>query len=342
MKSKIIQKSSLSHIGATGPISEIQSLLEDVRYILVASHIDPDGDSLGTQLAFASYLRHLGKEVYLVRESEVPAKYRFLPGINAITPVSSYSKDFLVSTALILECPNVERIGQASRFLTPNAKIINIDHHQDNDRYGDINWINTEVSSVGEMAFEYFQQVGFQITADTAEQLYTAILTDTGRFRYSSTSSQTMAIAGRLIEAGANPQKICDNVYYNLRPSSMKLIGKVLNVIEFFDEGSICLLTLTQQMLNESNAEASESEGLVDFTLFTEGVVAGALVKEIDTHQTKVSLRSRDSVNVATVAARFGGGGHFNASGCILPVGLTEAKKEIIKLLREARDGRTR
>jgi len=127
-----------------------------------------------------------------------------------------------------------------------------------------------------------------------------------------------------------------------LRPSSMKLIGKVLNVIEFFDEGSICLLTLTQQMLNESNAEASESEGLVDFTLFTEGVVAGALVKEIDTHQTKVSLRSRDSVNVATVAARFGGGGHFNASGCILPVGLTEAKKEIIKLLREARDGRTR
>ncbi|MFQ6009385.1 MAG: bifunctional oligoribonuclease/PAP phosphatase NrnA, partial [Candidatus Zixiibacteriota bacterium] len=171
-----------------------------------------------------------------------------------------------------------------------------------------------------------------------AEQLYTAILTDTGRFRYKSTSPRTMAIAGLLIKAGADPQKICDHVYYNLRPSSMKLIGKVLNRIEFYDNGTICLLTLTQQMLKECKAELSESDGLVDFTLLTEGVVVGALLKETNSGYTKVSFRSRDSVDVAAVAIRFGGGGHYNASGCTLPMELFQAKNEVIKLLREARD----
>ena len=304
----------------------------------MASHVDPDGDAIGTQLAFASYLRRLGKEVFLVRDDEVPAKYRFLPGADAIPHISSYGPNFSVPAALILECPNIERIGQASRFLAPQARIVNIDHHQDNEVFGEINWIDSHVSSVGEMAFEYFNWVGFEISPQTAELLYAAILTDTGRFRYTSTSPRTMAIAGHLIEAGANPKKICDHVYYNLRPSSMRLIGKVLNGIEFYDAGSICLLTLTQQMLEECNADFSESDGLVDFTLFTQGVVVGALLKETNSAHTKVSFRSRDSVDVAAIALRFGGGGHHNASGCTLPFELSRAKKEVIKLLREARD----
>ena len=340
MRSRIIQKNNHSETAAAAPIEDIRHILEDCRRILVASHIDPDGDAIGTQLAFASYLRSLGKEVFPVREAEVPAKYRFLHGIDSITDVSSYDKDFSVGTALILECPNVTRIGQASRLLTPDAKIVNIDHHQDNEGFGDVNWVDTRASSVGEMAFEYFSQVGYRISTETAEQLYTAILTDTGRFRYSSTSSRTMAIAGRLVEAGADPQKICDKVYYNMRPSTMKLIGKVLNSVEFFDKGSICLLTLTRQMLDQCGAEDSEAEGIVDFTLFTKGVLVGALLKGGNPGGTKVSLRSRDDIDVAALASRFGGGGHPNASGCFIPLPLPEAKKELIKLLREARDGR--
>lgn len=337
MRSRVIQKNNLSQAEAVAPVTEIRHLLENCQRLIVASHINPDGDAIGTQLAFASYLRDLGKEFFLVHEAEVPAKYQFLPGVGAFSHVSSFSGDFSVNTALILECPSIERVGHASRFLSPEAVIINIDHHQDNQEFGHVNWINPQASSVGEMAFEYFHQVGYQLTPDTATQLYTAMLTDTGRFRYSSTSARTMAIAGMLIEAGADPQRICDNVYYNLHTSTMKLLGKVLNGIEFFDEGRICLLTLTHQMLDEAGAEASESDGLVDFALFTEGVVAGALLKETNAHRTKVSMRSRNSLNVASVAARFGGGGHFNASGCTLPVGLDQAKVEIVKLLREAR-----
>jgi phosphoesterase RecJ-like protein len=338
MRSRVIQKSNSSQTALNAPIAEIRHLFESCQRILVASHVDPDGDAIGTQLAFASYLRQLGKEVFLVREDEVPAKYQFLPGTDAIPHISSYCPDFSVPTALILECPSIERIGQASRFLAPEARIVNIDHHRDNEVFGEVNWIDSQVSSVGEMVFEYFSRVDHEISPQTAEQLYTAILTDTGRFRYLSTSPRTMAIAGLLIKAGADPQKICDHVYYNLRPSSMKLIGKVLNGIEFYDEGSICLLTLTQQMLKECKAELSESDGLVDYTLFTEGVVVGALLKETNSGHTKVSFRSRDSIDVAAIALRFGGGGHHNASGCTLPFELFQAKKEVIKLLREARD----
>jgi len=139
MRSKVVPNRNLNQATTTATIAAIRRLLENSREVLVASHIDPDGDALGTQLAFASYLRHLGKTVYLVREDEVPAKYRFLPGADSIPHISSYRADFSVSTALILECPHIERIGRASRFLAPGATIINIDHHLDNGQFGTVN-----------------------------------------------------------------------------------------------------------------------------------------------------------------------------------------------------------
>ncbi len=274
-----------------------------------------------------------------MREAVVPAKYRFLAGVDTVRDVSSYQEDLAVDTAVVLECPQRGRIGRASRFLTAQVKIINIDHHRDNQNFGHINWVNPGASSVGEMVYEYFLAIDYAIGPDVAEYLYTAILTDTGRFRFSSTSARTMAIAGELIAAGADPQRICDHAYYSLRPSTMKLIGKVLNTIEFADNGTVCLLTLTKDMLHECGADLSESEGLVDFTLFTEGVQAGVLLKESDAVETKVSLRSRNSVDVATLAAQFGGGGHPNASGCTIPLPLSQAKERLIKLIREARNG---
>ncbi len=341
MRSKVIQKNNTNQTSGDIPYREIRDLFEQSRRILIASHIDPDGDSIGAQLAFAAYLRSLGKEVFLISDNGIPEKYAFLPDVDSITHADEYDDSFAVDTALILECPNLKRIGKTQRFITPEVKIVNIDHHQDNEQFGEINWLNVGASSVGEMAFEYFRQVGFPISREVAEQLYTAILTDTGRFRYSSTSPRTMEIAGMLIAAGADPQKICDQVYYNLRPSSMKLIGKVLNSIEFIDDGTICLLTLTQSMFDESGAKPSETEGLVDFTLFARGVLVGALFKESAPRQTKVSFRSRDEINVAEVAARFNGGGHLNASGCTIPLPLEEARQEVIPLLRKARDGKS-
>ncbi|HKK20164.1 MAG TPA: DHHA1 domain-containing protein, partial [candidate division Zixibacteria bacterium] len=139
-------------------------------------------------------------------------------------------------------------------------------------------------------------------------------------------------------EAGANPQEICDQIYFNMSPSTIRLIGKVLNGIRFFDSEQICVITLTRQMLEESGAKDSDSEGLVDYTLFTRGVRAGVMLKEIEPGLTKASLRSRNNINVSTIAAQFGGGGHFNASGCTLNLGLDDARNELVKILSEVID----
>lgn len=316
-------------------LSRIQEILEGSDRVLIVTHMDPDGDALGTQLAFAAYLKHVGVEAQAVRDDVVPSKYRFLVGVEDVPGFDQLDPGATFDTVLFLECPTIERGGRVNEFLNDTVTIVNIDHHQDNDGFGSVNWVDNQKSSVGEMTFEYFTQVGFAISPVVAEYLFTAILTDTGRFRYSNTGPRTMEIAGRLIEAGANPQKICDHVYYNLPPSATKLIGRVLNGIEFCNNGAICLLTLTQQMLTDTSAERSETEGLVDYAMFSKGVKAGALLREVDEGLTKVSLRSKGSINVAQMAARHGGGGHINAAGCVLAMSLPEAKVEVLRMLKE-------
>ncbi|UCE23521.1 MAG: bifunctional oligoribonuclease/PAP phosphatase NrnA [Candidatus Zixiibacteriota bacterium] len=332
------QKSNIVVTDAAPPYEAIMAVLDSSDKILVASHLDPDGDAIGTQLAFAAFLKHVGKDVYTVRDNDIPFKYRFLSGVNEIPRFDAYRGNELFDAAVILECPNLSRIGRARSLLNGGIRVINIDHHRDNDLFGEVNWLNSEASSVGEMTYELFQLAGYSIPPAVAEQLYTAIMTDTGRFRYRSTSPRAMEIAGELIEAGADPQKICDHVYYNLQPSTMKLIGKVLNSIEFHHDGTICLLTLTKEMLSVTGADESESDGLVDYTLFNAGVRAGALLKEIDANTTKISFRSKDGINVAAIAARFGGGGHYNASGCTLGMPIEEARGKMLKILEKEID----
>jgi phosphoesterase RecJ-like protein len=334
----MIQNNKLSFTSQAPPVKEITEAIKSAKKILVASHIDPDGDSLGTQLAMAKYLKDIGKDVILMRDSEIPAKYTFLNNVHQIPDSDSFESKLKFDTAVILECPNITRIGKASKFINENVNIINIDHHQDNNIFGQLNWINNTASSVGEMVYEYFISVDYEIDSNVAEFLYVAILTDTGRFRYRSTLPRTLEVAGKLIEAGADPQKICDNVYYNMKPSSMILIGKVLNGIKFYHNNQICLLELSNKMLEEAGADRSESDGMVDYTLFNSGVIAGALIKEINAENHKVSLRSKNGINVAAIAADYGGGGHFNAAGCSINLPLKETREVIVKKLSEAID----
>ncbi|MFZ5981457.1 MAG: DHH family phosphoesterase, partial [Candidatus Zixiibacteriota bacterium] len=164
-------------------IQEIEKFLLAGKRILLVSHIDPDGDAIGTLLAFAFYLKEIGKEYLAVMDSGIPYKYQFLPGIEEIKPVEQLDPGASFDTVLVLECPTLERAGRATAFINDRTTLINIDHHQDAELFGKVNWLDTEVSSVGEMAFEYFDKIGFKLSPAIAENLYTAILTDTGRFR---------------------------------------------------------------------------------------------------------------------------------------------------------------
>ena len=319
-------------------IARISDLVERSRRVLVVSHIDPDGDALGSQLAFGEYLRLQGKDVFLLRDSDIPDKYAFLPGIEKVIKAESLADDFAVDTAVILECPNQQRVGSAMRFITDGVAVINIDHHPDARELGTVNWFETAASSVGEMLTEFFEATGADITPTMATCLYTAIVTDTGRFRFPATTERTMAIGGKLIRLGADPQAICDNVYYNMRPSTLRLTGRVLHEIEFHYDNRVCFLHLTDQMLKETGAESAESDGMVDYTMYSGTVRAGALFKETDGGATKVSMRSRDAIDVSAIAASFGGGGHRNAAGCRVEGDLAHAKSIILEKLQEAID----
>lgn len=331
MKSKTIDKINNSIL----PIEEISAILEQSKSVLVVSHVDPDGDALGTQLAFASYLRKSGKKVYLVREDEIPEKYRFLPGVNEIKHIHDIMAGFKADTAVVLECPKLSRAGNIIKKLDDSCRIINIDHHQDNDSFGEVNWVDLKASSVGEMVFEMFEAVGYEIDETTALQLYTAILTDTGRFRYNSTSQRTMEIAGKLIKAGADPRSICDQIFYNLPLSTIKLVGHALNNAEFVSNNTICILSIGQETLRQKEARLSDTEGLAEYTLFGQGVEVGILLKEGHDGVTRVSLRSRGKVNVADVALQFGGGGHPCAAGCSIEKNIKDAKHDLLKVISE-------
>jgi phosphoesterase RecJ-like protein len=321
------------------PVEAIQDIIDYSQTVLVASHVDPDGDALGTLLTCAAYLQSLGKSVVAVRDSDIPAKYQFLPGVDSVAHFDDLDENLQVDTALILECPNLDRVGRPRRLLTESVRIINVDHHRDNAEFGEINWVDIEASSVGELMYEYLIRAGYDVTANDATCLYTAILTDTGRFRFASTSPRTMQIAGELIERGADPQRICDKVYYSMTKPALLLMGKVLESIEFHGDNRICLLSMTQEMLDTSGAAMADSEGLVDFTLYGENVVAGAFLKEAGPAETRVSLRSRDKINVSQIAGTFGGGGHFNAAGCTLTEPIADARRTIAEQLCKVIDG---
>ncbi|HOP06800.1 MAG TPA: bifunctional oligoribonuclease/PAP phosphatase NrnA [candidate division Zixibacteria bacterium] len=323
----------------TDILQTIADALEQSQRVLVVSHIDPDGDAIGTLLACRRYLLDLGKDVTAGRHGVIPDKYRFLKGTEDLPLFSEMNPRASFDTVLSLECPLQDRMGDAARFLKNAQKVVNIDHHRDNILYGDINWVKADSSSVGEMITQFFEYKNYTIPTESAEQLYAAVMTDTGRFRFPSTSAETMRVVSVLIAAGANPERISNKVYFEMPISTVRLTGKVLNEIEYLDDGRYCLLTMTREMLKETEAHESEAEGLVDYTLYGRGVRAGVLFKEIDTSTTKASFRSRDGIDVAEIASRFGGGGHQLAAGCTIELPIDEAKKQVVDFLREADRG---
>lgn len=318
---------------AQAVIRDIEQALTSAEAVLVVSHVDPDGDAVGTQLAFGRYFKRLGRRCVMVRDSIIPEKYRFLPDVDQILSLAKVNQAATFDTVLVLECPQADRTGGVARYLDAAKTVVNIDHHPGNTLAAAVSWVDTTRSSVGEMAFDYFDGVGFEIDRDMATQLFTAVLTDTGRFRFESTSPRSLEVAAELVRAGADPRNICDRVYFDQEPEMMALLSRVLETIEFHNDGRICLLKMTKEMLQSTGANLANTEGIVDYSLYTKGVQVGALLREIDGENTKVSLRSRNGYRVDRVATQLNGGGHPNAAGCRIGLSLDAAALELVRLI---------
>jgi phosphoesterase RecJ-like protein len=319
----------------TGIFNEISKAIDDSKNILISSHMDPDGDSIGSMIAFYNYAQKIGKNAVMLNCGDIPDKYKFFPNIEKVTDIDDYTDSNAFDLAIMLECPTPERSGGAERYFNESIRIINIDHHPDNTGFGDIVYVDKDASSVGEMITDLFINIGYPIDVDTATVLFAAILTDTGRFRFENTGSKTMEMAGKLIEYGANPREISDNIYYSFPSRILRLTGMLLAGMELYEDGKICVMTMDNDMLNGNKYKSGDTEGMAELTLYDKNVLVGVFLRELEQSKTKVSLRSRNNYNVSKLAHKYCGGGHVNASGFTAELSIEAARKQLLDDLKE-------
>ncbi|MBI5969661.1 MAG: bifunctional oligoribonuclease/PAP phosphatase NrnA [Deltaproteobacteria bacterium] len=307
------------------------------RRFLVVSHVSPEGDAIGSLLGLALALRSIGKDVVAYLEDQVPEMFRFLPGADTIVHSLDVMGPFDVTFAV--DCGQKERLGKGFVALKTPGMIINMDHHATNDRFGAINVIEPEASAAGELVYDLCAAAGIKFDREMAVNLYVAIHTDTGSFRYSSSSPAAFMKAGELVKAGADPWDVSCRVYENFPARKYKLLAMVLSTLEVTGldgRGEIASLVVTLDMFKKSGAETELSDGFVNYARGIEGVEAGVLFRECGVNEYKVSLRSKGAVNVAAIASAFNGGGHKNAAGFTVKGSLEEIRTKVMAAIRSA------
>jgi len=311
------------------PVDAIVKVLRDGERFLVCSHSRPDGDAMGSMLAMGMLLQQMGKRVDLVTADRIPLIYRKMPQAGSIRTAMRVHGPY--DAAILLECDSAQRTGLRGleRFL-----IINIDHHATGREWGYINWNDRDAVSVGQLVYRLVKAVGASITPEMATCLYTTVLTDTGGFCYGSIQASTFTLAQELVQAGANPVRVAQDVYFSMPASKLLLMGAALNNLHF--EGRLAWLWITHKDIVRTCASEEDCEGIVNYALSIAGVQAAVFLRESQERQIRISLRSKGKIDVATIAERLGGGGHQNAAGCILDGPLRHALDQILAELRPA------
>lgn len=262
---------------------------------------------------------------------------------------SSYSKYILSASecnskkllrfevAITLDTPNMDRLGKTVRIVPKETILINIDHHISNENFADLNWVCPDASSTGEMVYYYFKETHQQITDKIATALYTSILTDTGRFVHSNTTPKSLRIASDLIEHGADPAHIAKHIYQTNTYEILKLQSMAIDKLKLEANGQIAVTWLTKNMIRDSNLNDDiDTQLFIDIPSSIQNVSVALLLKEMeDSSDIKVSLRSKNNVDVNRIAQRFGGGGHLKASGCEIPGSIEEVHKKIVKEVKK-------
>ncbi|MCG8463114.1 MAG: bifunctional oligoribonuclease/PAP phosphatase NrnA [Holophagales bacterium] len=317
-----------------GVPAELLARIRAGRRFLLTSHVNPDGDAIGSELGLQRVLAALGKEARVWNRDPTPGSYRHLAGSDTIhvgdTPPSGFPGDF--DAAIVLECPTLDRCGHEA-LVRGALPLINIDHHLGNDLYGVATWIDVEAPAVGSMVFRLARALGAEVDGATADCLYLALVTDTGNFRFANATAQAFESAANLVRAGARPEQVCHWLYESRPESALRLLGEMLPSLELHHGGRVATAWLTREMVQRSGARPGDSEGLVDYPRSIAGVVAVALFRELEDGRVKASLRSRGELSVERIARAGGGGGHTNAAGFTASA---EASKNIQSTVVEA------
>lgn len=312
----------------TSSLGAIAKVLKDAQRIVVMSHVNPDPDAHGSSAALALALRSMGKTVALVNDSGLSQRFSWIPGVkDVVTSIPQGNWDVLVCC----DCGDAKRVGdKLKEVLLSHPCVVNIDHHASNDNFGLHNLVVPTASSTCEVILDLVAALGCKLSKDIATCIYTGVSSDTGSFRYSSTSANVFAVAQRVVEAGADPYFIAQNLYSRASLGSLKLQSEALAQLKLEAKGRIAMTTVTYAMLKSSGAEKEDADVLVDVIRDIEGVQVAILFKE-DAGFWRLSLRSRvPEVDVAEVAGLFGGGGHKAAAGLRWRRGLPELLPQLL------------
>lgn len=306
-------------------------LIKTNNNIFIVSHISPDGDNMGSSLALMWALEKKNKNVTVLESDLIPDDFKFLPGSDSIKPYNENLGD--IDLLIALDCGDEERLGLNKELLEKSNKVLNVDHHASNTNFGDINVVDPAASATGELVYELIKAMDIDIDKNIAENLYTAISTDTGSFKYDSTTSKTHRIVAELLDTGIDKNKININIYENMSFSKMNLLREAFRTLETFKGKRIATMEVTQKMLSETETSIEDAEGIISFIRNLDSVEVAVLLKERKEKSIKVSLRTKKDVDASKICKIFGGGGHKRAAGCTINEELNRAKELIVKAI---------
>lgn len=320
-------------------MKQIINHLTKSKRILIASHIQPDGDAIGASLALGLALEEVKKDIQIFNESGLPAVYHFLPSIHRIKrdpgDIAAYD------TAIVIDCSDLQRIGAMAEPVSRIPTVINIDHHITNTRFGHYQYIDAKAAASAEIVFRLIRAMDLPVTTAMAYAIYTGIMSDTGSFRFSNTTSEAFKVCHEMLEYGADAHQVAHHIYETISLNRIKLLNMLLDTIELSDDGRLSIMTLTQNMLKVTGTQISDVNGLINYAKRIENVRVAALLYERASSKRQpgkmishfhVSLRSDGNINVALIASAFGGGGHPTAAGFDIHSSLTDVKNELYAL----------
>ena len=312
-------------------MNDIVKAIDNSPSVALITHINPDGDAIGSTLALMHALDKIGKLVDVYCQDDIPNTFYFLNGISRIIkPDQSIKKYDLV---IALDCNDPERMGSCSVIMDKAIISANIDHHISNTLYSDINVVDGDASATGEIVYELINLLEIIPDKDIAEALYTAIVSDTGRFSYSNTTPKTHRVVATLIEWGADIDKLSNLLFKNHSLEWIKLLGQAINSLRIYHDGKVAIMHITKEMMAKAGATEEHSNGIIQYAKDISGVELAAVLREVDDSTIKVSLRSQSIVDVSVLAKKFGGGGHRRASGCTINLPLIQAQENLMKAI---------
>ncbi len=324
----------------TNDRAEILARLQGDQKFLLTTHENPDGDALGSLVGMNAILQSLGKDtVMFMRESEFPLPYEYRYLLAEDGAIHFAPEDLDQRTIVYLDCGSFERMN-VDFLKSDDLTLINIDHHHDNTRFGDLNLVEATRSSTAEMVYTIAKELGVEISPFLADALYVGLVTDTGRFMYQNTGPEAHEMAADLLRSGVDVHAAYKRLYEDQPIGKVQLLARALSTLEQYDDGALAIVSLTKADFEETESEETYTEGIVDFARSLKGTVVGAMYRQLTgegrDHLAKISLRSSDDrVDVSAIARAFSGGGHRQAAGATTEKSLEEAIELIRAAIRE-------